>query len=77
MRAKERGACAVFTASRAEISFAERAAHLPSMARANERGPFDQLLLCHGQKISVPKRPAHWPSPVRANERGLFIKFIS
>ena len=77
VRAKERGACAVFTAPRAEISSPEKAAHLPSMARANERGPFGQLLLCHEQKISAPKRPAQWPSPVRANERGLFIKFIS
>ena len=40
VRAKERGACAVFTAPRAEISSPEKAAHLPSMARANERGPF-------------------------------------
>ena len=29
--------------------------------RANERGPFGQLLLCHGQKISTPERPAHLP----------------
>ena len=37
VRAKERGACAVFTAPRAEISSPERAAHLPSMARAKAR----------------------------------------
>ena len=63
----KRAGCAFFSFA-AEISSPETAAHF----LANERDPFGQLLLCHGQKISTPERPAHLPSYVRANERGLF-----
>ena len=59
-----------FSSFASEISSPEMAAHFPSKARANERGLFGQLLLCHGQPSSTPERPAHLPSPVRANERG-------
>ena len=72
----KRAGCAFFSFA-SEISSPETAAHFLSMARANERDPFGQLLLCHGQKISTPERPAHLPSYVRANERGLFAQFFS
>ena len=63
VRANERGA--VFSSFASEISSPEMAAHFTSKARANERGLFGQLLLCHGQPSSTPERPAHLPSPVR------------
>ena len=50
-------------------------AHLPSMARANERGLFVSFYVSRAE-IRTLERPAHVLSPVRANERGPFVEFF-
>ena len=58
---------AFFTVPRAEISTPERLAHLPSMVRANERGPFFSVFTVPRAEMSSPQRPAHLLS-MRAND---------